>query len=312
VLPTAEVKTDKKAKKGLHDATLLPDETRQAKQDVEEFIEGIRLEPRRSDTFTLALFDSPLIKSLQTRKVLTGQLRNPQYISSTTFARAIIDTLLPNAGGPGVPPGSRSVLTQISAAANSLPDGQLRSTLQAFLTQSAGDLEKFESSLENWYDDQMARISGWYKRWSRVVLGVVGMIAAVLINIDTIQVAHALYVDAPVRQAVLSAADSGALCQSATSAQARTDCAKQELAQLDAGGLPLGYPSGCRFLSYQSRCWAWSPNATLSAWDLPLKILGWILTAFAVSFGAPFWFDALSRLGSLRSAGRKPAPADDR
>jgi len=29
--------------------------------------------------------------------------------------------------------------------------------------------------------------------------------------------------------------------------------------------------------------------------------------AFAVSFGAPFWFEALSKLGSLRNTGTKPA-----
>jgi hypothetical protein len=37
-----------------------------------------------------------------------------------------------------------------------------------------------------------------------------------------------------------------------------------------------------------------------------LKLLGWLVTAFAVSFGAPFWFDALSKLGSLRNTGTKP------
>ena len=41
---------------------------------------------------------------------------------------------------------------------------------------------------------------------------------------------------------------------------------------------------------------------------VPVKLLGWLLTAFAVSFGAPFWFDALSKLGSLRTSGPKPTP----
>ena len=29
--------------------------------------------------------------------------------------------------------------------------------------------------------------------------------------------------------------------------------------------------------------------------------LGWLLTAFAVSFGAPFWFDLLNRFMVVRS-----------
>ena len=39
---------------------------------------------------------------------------------------------------------------------------------------------------------------------------------------------------------------------------------------------------------------------------LLLKILGWIVTGLRVSLGAPFWFDALGKLGSLRTAGRRP------
>jgi hypothetical protein len=221
--------------------------------------------------------------------------------------RALIDTLLPDAGEPAQPAGTGSVLTELSKASDKLPDGQLKRSLHALITQAEGDLEKFESSLESWYDDQMARISGWYKRWSRVFLGVVGLIAAILINIDTVQVTHALYVDAPVRQAVSTAADSGALCQGETSAEARAKCAQDELAQLKVGGLPLGYPPGCTLNHHPPHCWKWSPNSPPHGRDLPLKLLGWIVTAFAVSFGAPFWFDALSKLGSLRSAGSKPA-----
>jgi hypothetical protein len=38
--------------------------------------------------------------------------------------------------------------------------------------------------------------------------------------------------------------------------------------------------------------------------------LGWILTAIAISFGAPFWFDILNKIISLRAAGQKPAISD--
>ena len=37
------------------------------------------------------------------------------------------------------------------------------------------------------------------------------------------------------------------------------------------------------------------------------ELLGLVLTSAAVALGAPFWFDTLSKLGSLRTAG--PAPA---
>ena len=42
------------------------------------------------------------------------------------------------------------------------------------------------------------------------------------------------------------------------------------------------------------------------AWALLSKLVGLTLTAVAISFGAPFWFDTLSKLGRLRSGGAPP------
>lgn len=47
--------------------------------------------------------------------------------------------------------------------------------------------------------------------------------------------------------------------------------------------------------------------------DLPgwlFKVLGWLITAVAISFGAPYWFDVLSKLTPLRSAGKAPGEGE--
>jgi len=44
----------------------------------------------------------------------------------------------------------------------------------------------------------------------------------------------------------------------------------------------------------------------LSPYDLVSKILGFALTALAVSLGAPFWFDMLKKLVNIRSSGARP------
>ncbi|MEX2565436.1 MAG: hypothetical protein WD431_05805 [Cyclobacteriaceae bacterium] len=36
------------------------------------------------------------------------------------------------------------------------------------------------------------------------------------------------------------------------------------------------------------------------------SLLGWIITAFAITLGAPFWFDLLKRVMSIRASGEKP------
>jgi hypothetical protein len=38
-------------------------------------------------------------------------------------------------------------------------------------------------------------------------------------------------------------------------------------------------------------------------------LLGWIVTGLLVTLGAPFWFNLLTQLTSLRSTGAKPPPA---
>lgn len=292
----------------LHDSVKDPLATKRAVRDVHALT---TTDPAPSGPIlTTALFDSPLLTSLQSRRIgvlRQGRLRNPQYLSGRTFARALVDLLVPAADD-----GSATVqvdIDKVRAAVLRLPLGlPLRRQLLAFLSRAGTDLDGFERAVEQWYDEQMAKVAGWYKRWARVLLGAVGLAVAVLANIDTVQVTHSLYIDAPVQQGVIATADTGVLCQGAADATARRACATDALTTLRASGLPIGYPSGCDVAGGLPHCFAWSDAAPWHWWDIPLKVLGWAITAFAVSFGAPFWFEALSRLGSLRTAGTRPGP----
>jgi hypothetical protein len=44
----------------------------------------------------------------------------------------------------------------------------------------------------------------------------------------------------------------------------------------------------------------------LGRYDLASKVVGFILTALAISMGAPFWFDLLKKLVNIRSSGSRP------
>jgi hypothetical protein len=294
----------------LHDRVKNEDKTKDAADLVRGLTPSSSLttEQLATSPVTTALWNSPLLRSLQSRRVtLKSKVRNPQYVSGRTFARALVDLLVP-ADPDGGPPVFVTI-GRIRHAVEQLPDTlPVRQPLLTFLARAGNDVNAFESAVEHWYDEQMAKIGGWYKRWARVVLGVVGFVVAVLVNVDTVQAAHALYVDAPLQQAVVATANAGTLCQDVADVAARNKCATNELADLKADGLPLGYPSTCDPAggAWQP-CWQWSATAAPHRWDLWLKLAGWLVTAFAVSFGAPFWFDALSKLGSLRNAGTKPA-----
>ena len=41
-------------------------------------------------------------------------------------------------------------------------------------------------------------------------------------------------------------------------------------------------------------------------YDWLAKILGYLVTALAISLGAPFWFDLLRKIVNVRASGAKP------
>jgi hypothetical protein len=55
----------------------------------------------------------------------------------------------------------------------------------------------------------------------------------------------------------------------------------------------------------------WNEGLPKGFLDWLYKILGLLLTAAAISLGAPFWFDLLGKVVSLRSTGKKPKAASE-
>lgn len=87
-------------------------------------------------------------------------------------------------------------------------------------------------------------------------------------------------------------------------------------------GVPIGWskasapwswvtdnPNECSS-TYKSRSGLWSyvnnRNNCPSFWKWAKYLLGIVITAFSLSFGAPFWFDMLVKLVNVRRAGNKP------
>jgi len=72
---------------------------------------------------------------------------------------------------------------------------------------------------------------------------------------------------------------------SGTDTSAAVNQIKENLADLDGIGLPLG----------------WVGNPIKTPLDFFLRLIGWLITALAVSVGAPFWFDMLNKIMVVRS-----------
>lgn len=80
----------------------------------------------------------------------------------------------------------------------------------------------------------------------------------------------------------------------------------EALEELQRLGLPIGWSESAQ-PQYFHGCPAGFAPAHLCWWGNRLvSLLGWLIVGLACTLGAPFWFDALSRLVRLRASGDKP------
>jgi hypothetical protein len=206
----------------------------------------------------------------------------PSYVSSGNFATALLTALRDGSSLP--------VFSQVENTVALLPPGDLRQILQGFVTTAGNDLDKLHASIENWFDAEMDRLSGLYKRVSQYMMLILGAIVVLALNINALHLAQVLWVEAPVQRAALVAQASAAVSQS--TAANFIGNVQTSLGALNSLELPFGWHAAAQPLTTEG---------------VFAAIAGWLLTIFAITLGAPFWFDIVQNLVNLRNAGPKPA-----
>jgi hypothetical protein len=232
----------------------------------------------------------------------------PSYISGESFAEAVIDLIVPNAAG-------RTTMYTIAQNVDRLP-GTLpfKSSLQALIKNAEGDVSRFRTAVEHWYDDHMDRVSGWYKLNAAKITLVAGAILIVLLNINALTIGRTLYTESAVSAAVSSVAARGTNCPAGQDPQTCLAKLQAQLSAAAAAGLPVGWGTIRDCVAPGARC-NWMDQRGLfsrhghSIWQLVLVLAGFFITIIAIVPGAQFWFGLLSRIGTLRAAGPKPAGA---
>ena len=239
------------------------------------------------------LYQHPLIGNLGA----DGRL--PSYIPSRTFSLSLVAAIEAfTAKNP--PPAATAPFTTGTADWNalrtdvaSLPDGTLRQSLTTLLDEAQADYASALAAIDAWFDLQMDRISGTYKRWSTKIMIVIALVTAVVLNADTIGIAN---------QLLRSSTIATALANSTQSAQGQDIGAL--VGDLSQANLSIGWsPAPPNPL----HGWTAQSKAELAFWFA--KLGGLLITTFAMLLGAPFWFDVLKQIVPLRMAGAKPVRA---
>ena len=209
--------------------------------------------------------------------------RNPPYLPSSVFACTVVDLLTP---GDSMDP----TLADIEAGIKGLKDSpNLRQSLASILKSGKGDVESFVSGLQAWFDRQMDRVTGSYKRWAKRWVIVIAVVIVGAGNIDSIAIARSLYASGAIRTTITQQATES-FCNTPNDP---AKCAQDATKFLEKTGIPLG----------------WSAPNLQDGWlGLPLKALGLLISVGAAALGAPFWYKLLDQIGSLRNTGRPPEP----
>ena len=271
---------------------------------------GIRelLDGKSETDFTTRFYEHPLIYSLFQGEYTTDESRRmggtlPTYIPAKNFAAAIIDlTVRGTTDGSTAASQSTSPITvqSLRQGALSLPNPQLARAVLIATDQAGDDISKATKNLQDWFDSSMDRVSGWYKRNTHYWLLTIGFVMAAVLNINALRVGEGLWRDKTLRESLTKRAEASAqnpdyqrlLGDSA----GRAKDLENTLADLRTLNLPIGWTDPAK-----REALARFSTVSGAAWFLVVALLGWMLTALAISLGAPFWFDLLNKVIVLRS-----------
>jgi hypothetical protein len=243
-------------------------------------------------------YNHPLIKSLERKG------KRPSYIPSRTFALVLMDVV-----GSAESALSSERFNSFRSTVAKIDNNNLKKMLLVYIDVAENNLNKFVKNIEEWFDDAMQRVSGWYKRKAQLIILFLALAICAFFNADSLMIANSLSHDAVMRNAVALAAaeyikqpppakpeEKPGEESLGAEEKVLTMRIKQLREQIQKLQLPLGWTK----VSGDPR----GVPGNFPSWLA--KILGILFTTIAVSLGAPFWFDVLNKFVNLRSAGGRP------
>jgi hypothetical protein len=304
----------------------------------------------------------PLVGSLYRDRATRG--KPPSYLEPTNFALALASVVRHRGkttptvlGTPDVPvaeaaPGTvdstpltfaglRAALVECGAQ-----DSPVAAAVLPIIDKANGNLDIALKGIEEWFNAGMDRVAGWYKAHTQKTLFGIGLLLAILANVDSIEIFQVLNRSPELRKTLGQAAgqvvDSGKIGDVDLVALRSRAPTEEESRAVSAWFLGLGaadqrsrLPIGYDCLdaleelpnvrtetgqitslpSRQKTLWQRCANEAVHTWssrsisDLLLKLLGCVITALAAVIGAPYWFDLLAKVVNVRGSGIKPQPS---
>lgn len=221
-----------------------------------------------------------------------------ERLETQAIPKSLQATLLSLADKAGSSLAAKASDTVLSTMQN-LTDNSV-SSLKIYLSDLESDVKSLGTEVEAWFNRGMARSQGVYKRNAKAVALLIGVAIAIALNADSLHMLDRLSRDPAIRSAISQAAEEVAATNPAAldELESEIDGALRELP------IPLGY--GEAVVSRQ--------QAAQDAWLIPFiprRLIGWLITGFAISMGSSFWFNLLQRVIHVKNTGKEEGTDQD-
>ncbi len=144
-------------------------------------------------------------------------------------------------------------------------------------------------NVEKWYNEFTQRLTLWYSKATKRRLLILGIVLGLVLNVDSIQLFKIFNTNPQVREAVIGYYQKNAaiLVSDTGSSEAKEKRITNFLNRIDTANQPINLPIGTQhsFIFQPKHCWQ----------DWLWKLLGVLISGFAASLGAPFWFNILRK-----------------
>lgn len=249
------------------------------------------------------------------------------YVAPSVFSDVLFGILIKDQGLYANLTEEQKVQLLVQTIRERVEDTPLEETL-ATVIATATSLQEAQSKVEAWFNSSMSNLSDTFKRRVNVISFIMSFLVAFILNVDSLYVARTLWNDSTLRETLVAAAQReirtlDIQVEAANTGQVNTEAAKvqaniQGLLELR---LPIGWhiisvpaadPADANALLVRSQVLDdkrnlsnLSPAASgeVGTWlgFMAYKIVGWIITTFAIMQGSDFWFNLLRQLSSART-----------
>lgn len=227
----------------------------------------------------------------------------PVHIPVKDFCLVIMD-LLHQAGGKK----NRAMdLETIKKGINKIDTPAAKERLSTFAEasdlqgqQPVDELAAFKKYIHDWHQTMMEKATHIYKNKTRILTALFGLLLAAVINIDAIKITRMLWQDATLKNAISNTAQEY-FNENPDKKEMDLKTIQEQVGKLD---IPVGWNSrefeGKFTVQDDDNMDSKKIDVKQLVTFILYKILGILISGYAIGRGSPFWYDILKRILSAK------------